>query len=504
MEYSELRPPQQKAVSMLRAAWKYHDNHLINMPCGAGKTALASYLAKSLAAAGQKVVFVAPYTTLVDQTYDRFLQYGHKDVSVIWRDDPRYDPKCLIQIASADTIIRREWPNDCKVLIWDESHRAKKKLTDLMKSGEFKTIGLSATPFAKWMGKYYTNLLKPVTTRELVDLGWLTPFEIYAPYVPDTKNAKYKINEFGEKDFSQEYASEIMGDAKLVGNILKNWLENGQNLPTIGFAPSVSTANAYTVEFRQSGVPCEVVTADTPREERQEIFKRFAQGTVKVLWNVGVLGAGFDSDVRCIIWARPTKSEIVWLQGTMRGARPANGKTVCLLFDHSGTYLSLGDPCDTEYYELMSDDEDSVKKVEKAKEEKKEKIGHICSVCNRAKEVGEYQCKKCGHKPLAGEFIDGIAEDRDIAPVNKKDKKKTAEEKNRFWLELKGYQRMKAAEGKIISDGYLSHTYKDWCGVFPRNMPIGTLAPSVTTLNYIKHKQIRFAKGSKYAHRRSS
>ena len=105
---------------------------------------------------------------------------------------------------------------------------------------------------------------------------------------------------------------------------------------------------------------------------------------------------------------------------------------------------------------------------------------------------------------MAGEFIDGIAEDRDIAPVNKKDKKKTAEEKNRFWLELKGYQRMKAAEGKIISDGYLSHTYKDWCGVFPRNMPIGTLAPSVTTLNYIKHKQIRFAKGSKYAHRRSS
>jgi len=152
----------------------------------------------------------------------------------------------------------------------------------------------------------------------------------------------------------------------------------------------------------------------------------------------------------------------------------------------------------------MSDDEDSVKKAEKAKEEKKEKIGHICSVCNRAKEVGEYQCKKCGHKPLAGEFIDGIDEDRDIAPVNKKDKKKTTEEKNRFWLELKGYQRMKAAEGKIIVEGHISHIYKDWCGSSPRNMPVGCLVPSVTTLNYIKYRQIRFAKGAKYAHRRSS
>ncbi|WP_228745891.1 hypothetical protein, partial [Klebsiella pneumoniae] len=27
---------------------------------------------------------------------------------------------------------------------------------------------------------------------------------------------------------------------------------------------------------------------------------------------VGVLVAGFDSDVRCIIYARPTKSEIRW------------------------------------------------------------------------------------------------------------------------------------------------------------------------------------------------
>jgi superfamily II DNA or RNA helicase len=47
--------------------------------------------------------------------------------------------------------------------------------------------------------------------------------------------------------------------------------------------------------------------------------------------------AGFDSDVRCIIYARPTKSEIRWLQALGRGLRTAPGKESCLIFDHSGT-----------------------------------------------------------------------------------------------------------------------------------------------------------------------
>ena len=120
MEFDDLRPPQKTAISLLRASWKAHKNHLINAPCGFGKTALASYLAQSFASVGKRVVFVAPYVTLVDQTYTRFQQYGHNDLSVIWRDDPRHDSRAMVQIASADTIIRRQWPANCDVMIWDE------------------------------------------------------------------------------------------------------------------------------------------------------------------------------------------------------------------------------------------------------------------------------------------------------------------------------------------------------------------------------------------------
>lgn len=63
-----------------------------------------------------------------------------------------------------------------------------------------------------------------------------------------------------------------------------------------------------------------------PHDERQDIIRRFEEGATKIIVNVGVLVAGFDSDVRCLIYARPTKSEIRWLQCIGRALRTASGK----------------------------------------------------------------------------------------------------------------------------------------------------------------------------------
>jgi superfamily II DNA or RNA helicase len=84
------------------------------------------------------------------------------------------------------------------------------------------------------------------------------------------------------------------------------------------------------------------------------MIHRFETGATKIIVSVGVLVAGFDSDVRCIIYARPTKSEIRWLQALGRGLRTAPGKDACLIFDHSGTVHRLGFPDSIEYDDLPS------------------------------------------------------------------------------------------------------------------------------------------------------
>jgi superfamily II DNA or RNA helicase len=49
-------------------------------------------------------------------------------ISFIWRDHPNYDPNLLIQIASADTLIRREFPKNIDLLIVDEAHLRKRRI----------------------------------------------------------------------------------------------------------------------------------------------------------------------------------------------------------------------------------------------------------------------------------------------------------------------------------------------------------------------------------------
>ncbi|MEC6326887.1 DEAD/DEAH box helicase, partial [Klebsiella pneumoniae] len=149
------------------------------------------------------------------------------------------------------------------------------------------------------------------------------------------------------------------------------------------------------------------MTASTPHDERQLTIRRFEQGITKIIINVGVLVAGFDSDVRCIIFARPTKSEMRWIQILGRGLRAAPGKDHCLIFDHTGTVNKLGYPDDIEYDYLPSSSDGMEDAPQRAvKTDEAEKLPKECSQCHYVKPAGIYICPKCGFKPLAGEDVE--------------------------------------------------------------------------------------------------
>ncbi|HBY1559674.1 TPA: DEAD/DEAH box helicase, partial [Klebsiella pneumoniae] len=344
------REKQIVALNMLRSAWKQNNSFMLYAPVGFGKTAIAALITDGFVSREMRVMFVAPYTVLLDQTAARFMEYGlpGEEISYVWRDHPSYNPTALIQIASADTLIRREFPDNIDLLIVDEAHLKRKKLLEvidnLTRNTATKVIGLSGTPFAKFLGNYYQRLIKPTTMKELIAIGALSKYEFYAPSQPDLSGVETSYVAGYGSDYKEGQLSKVMSEAKLVGDIVKNWLENGQDRPTICFCVDVAHANYVTMEFSRAGVTVEVMTASTPHDERQLTIRRFEQGITKIIINVGVLVAGFDSDVRCIIFARPTKSEMRWIQTLGRGLRAAPGKDHCLIFDHSGTVNKLGYP----------------------------------------------------------------------------------------------------------------------------------------------------------------
>jgi superfamily II DNA or RNA helicase len=431
------------------------------------------------------------------QTVERFQQYGLKRPAVIWQKHPLTDSSNPIQIASVDTLIRREWP-DCDLLIVDEAHLKRVKLLERIKDSDTPVIGLTATPFPAWMGQYYSSLIKTKTTREMIDESYLSDYDMYgSPVSPDLSRVKVRNYEHG-RDYDQKELGDAMSDKVLVGDIVTNWLAKGENEPTIAFCVNVSHANAVTVDFTRVGIKAEVITAKTPFEERTEIFERFRQGVTKVLVSVGCLIAGFDEDVRCIIFARPTKSEMLYVQAIGRGLRLADGKERCIILEHSGTYQLLGMPCSISIDELKSSSNGDSKDDKRKEEElKKEKLPKKCTQCHHIKPPGVYECPKCGFKPIAGEDVETEQADLTLVNKDKKDRPMTMAEKRQFHAELLGYYKEQQRAGKRWSKYWVSHKYKDRTGVWPKGMGDESCPPSPSTINWLNYQFIKYREGKK-------
>ncbi|MGJ0639156.1 DEAD/DEAH box helicase family protein [Xenorhabdus bovienii] len=500
---------QERALNMLRQNWKNFNSFMVYAPTGAGKTGLSAFIIDGYVSKRMKVMMICPYLVLINQTAQRFIEYGlpEDEIAYIWRDHPNQDPSKLIQIASADTLIRRDFPEDINLLVIDEAHLKRKKIleeiTRLTSETDCKVVGLSGTPFSPFLGHYYQKLIKPTTIKELIQRGDLSPYEFYAPTKPDLSKVKSARNDDYGSDYKEDEIAEIMCGADLVGDVVSSWLKLGENQPTICFCVNVSHANFITVEFTRAGVNAEVMTANTPQDERDLIIHRFEQGATKIIVNIGVLVAGFDSDVRCIIYARPTKSEIRWLQSIGRGLRTAKGKDRCIILDHSGTVHRLGYPDDIEYDELPSKNDGMKSSSSHREQEKREKLPKECSSCHYMKPAGVYVCPKCGFKPLVGEDID-VDTSRTIKKLSKKERIYTQAEKQSFYSQLKYYQNQRASQGKTISNGWVFYTFKDKFGVEPQGFHDTPQEMTPEVNNFIRHKQIAWAKSRKKAEQSSN
>ncbi len=491
---------QERALNMLRRDWKSFNSFMVYAPTGSGKTGLAAFIADGFVSRGMRVLFIAPYTILINQTAQRFIEYGlpEDEISFIWQKHPSYDPALKIQIASAATLIRRQFPDNIDLLIVDEAHLRQKQILieieRLTRETQVKVIGLSGTPFSPFLGNYYQQLVKPTTIGELIQRGDLSGYEFYAPGKPDLKGVKTTVSaEFGS-DYNETQLAEIMCGADLVGDIVDNWLQNGRDLPTVAFCVNVDHANYVTIQFNKVGINAEVMVAETPHEERQLIIHRFEMGATKIIVSVGVLVAGFDSDVRCVIYARPTKSEIRWLQALGRGLRTAPGKESCLVFDHSGTVHRLGFPDSIEYSELPSKSDGMKDSASREAEERTEKLPKECTECHFMKPAGVYVCPKCGFKPLAGQDVDTDTQ-RGLKKLGKGKRVFTQSDKQAWWSQIKFYQRQRSSMGKPVSDGWCSHTFHDKFSEWPNGLSDFPMEITPEVSSYIKHKRISFAKG---------
>jgi DNA repair protein RadD len=481
-----LRPHQELGLTSVRLSLATgHRRPILMLPTGGGKTLLAAHIVQRALDKGNRVTFCVPTISLIDQTVKAFWDEGIQNVGVIQADHPMTNSWRPVQVASVQTLARRDLPTTDLVIV-DEAHLVHKSILGWMAAEpDLKFIGLSATPWTKGLGKHYDDLIIAARIGDLIEAGYLSEFRVFAPSHPDLSGVTSVAG-----DYHEGQLADAMSKPELTADVVKTWLELGENRPTLCFGVNRAHARQLQHDFEAAGVSTAYVDAFTDRDERESIRKAFHDGDVRVVCNIGTLTTGVDWDVRCLILARPTKSEALYQQIVGRALRTAEGKQDALILDHSDTTLSLGFVTDIHHDAL-----DIGRRKEASGSTRKEvvRVPKECPKCAFVKPIGVHKCSHCGFAPERKAEVEVAT-----GALQQLGGKKAQVDMATKQIWLSGL--LWIARDRHYKPGWAARKFKDKFGVWPAHSLAEVAKPAPTAvLNWVKSEQIRYAQGQKKA-----
>jgi DNA repair protein RadD len=495
-----LRDDQTKAITQLRYDVSHGERRIVlQAPTGWGKGVMISDIVGRARLKDKHVLITVPAISLVDQTVEVLYAQGITDIGAIQAAHPMTDWSQPIQVASVQTLQRR-WADGkmpkADVVLVDEVHRwfvlFPKWMCDLAWA-KVPFVGFSATPWTKGLGTLYSQLIVAGTIDNLINQGTLVPFRTFAPDRPDLSNVSVVAGDFVAAELDR-----VMRPAKLVANIVETWREKAAGRPTVCFCCSRGHADQVAKEFQAAGIGSGYMDCDTPRNERAAIRNRMLRGEVQVVCNVEIVGIGIDwPEVSCIIYARPTMSDMRFVQNIGRGLRTAPGKTDLLILDHSTTTMRLGFVNDIYALHTQLDD---------GKPKPPQKTGVLlpkeCPACHYLKAPRVVKCPNCGFehiphaKPVAvqrGTLREIKTETEKADLLNKLPDKSYVYGQLLWWARQKGYK-----------EGWAANKYREIFDVWPRGLSFQDKisAPVPALIEHIYRATEKWKRQQQYARRK--
>jgi len=398
--FPTLRPFQATAHDKLRDGVRQgHCAQMIMAPTGSGKTILAMNIIQEGLIRGKRCMFVCDRKTLINQTSEVADVLGLSAHGVIAASHWRTNLRLPFQIASVQTLARRNWP-EMDIVVFDEAHTLYSSSTAYIKAvaeaNKLKDkkdwtycIGLSATPFAPGLGQIYSNLINAATMAELTESGILVPMRIFSCTKVNMEGAATAGGEWTDK------AAETRG-MDIIGDVVTEWIKHASTRKTIVFGATIAHCEEMAKQFQEAGYKSAVFCATTTDEERKVILKDFdgPQCELRVLISVEALAKGFDvQDVECVCDVRPLRKSLsTAIQMWGRGLRssPLTGKTDCFLLDFSGNIIRFADDFSDVFFHGL-DALDQGEKLDKA--------------IRRDEDKEPAKCPKCGFVPCGKKCI---------------------------------------------------------------------------------------------------
>lgn len=407
-----------KCIDSLKSG---HKRPLLVLPTGGGKTAIAATLVKRSANKNVKSLFVCHREELLKQTIETYAKVGLTAGIIKSGYDPDYANP--LQIASVQTLVNRLDKINPRLIFVDEAHHSTAGQWDrLLKAfPSAVVIGLTATPCrldGKPLNMAFDDMVQEITTAELIEQGYLSRYEYYAPSIID--DSKLKMGSNG--DYTAESLANMQEADKIIGDNIDTYLKLCPGKRNIVFAVNRKHGRAICRRYEAAGVAVKFLDGETPTKERNDAVEAFKKGDIKVLVNCELFGEGFDLPaVEVVSMLRPTASTSLYLQQVGRGLRVFEGKEKAIILDHANNYMRHGMPDDSREWSLSG----GLKK-KRSNEESTVKIQR-CPECYCVHKPA-LVCPYCGYvhkadgkliKEVAGELV--LINSKEHLLLNKKE-----------------------------------------------------------------------------------
>jgi len=348
-----LWPHQEKAVCEIEKAWSNGVQRVLcQSPTGSGKSRILRTIVDNHSQSKAVIYIIAHRSTLVRQLSDEISDAGIRH-GIIQSGAPyiRY----RVQVCSMQTLVRRldKLPSP-ELIIIDECHhiKAKSYLSIINKWSKAKLLGMTATPQrtdGSGLDDIFQHLILGESVRNLIDGGFLSDYEYYAPEQVDMSGVHMRAGEYNTSESLERVDKKF-----ITGSAVEHYKRFADHQPAIVACVSIAHSEHVAQDFREAGYKALAVNSRMQPIEVARAIDGLRNGTLEILTQCEMLSEGVDvPGAVALIWLRPTASLIIFLQNVGRVLRRGDDKPKAIILDHVGNYTRFGLPDDGRVWSLQ-------------------------------------------------------------------------------------------------------------------------------------------------------
>lgn len=339
--------PRDYQIASAEALWshvhqKLHDNPLIVIPTGGGKSLLLAMFIWQMVATYPKtrIVMATHVKELIENNYNTLIRvFPMAPAGIFSAGLKRRDVHAQVTFVGIASVAKRPKSfGHIDFLLVDEAHLISDK--DNSSYGKFiaglrlanpnlVVIGFTATPFRTGSGsltdgKLFDSIAFDMSDGEafvwMIDNGYLIrPVPRFPGFELDADKVKIVAGEFDARDAADEMISQGILERAVDKTIAVAEAEG--RMSWLVFNQSIEHTELVADMMTVKGYPTEAVHSE--RNDGDDVLARFKRGELRAVCNMGKLTTGFDHpgiDLICML--RLTRSPGLHVQMIGRGTRP--------------------------------------------------------------------------------------------------------------------------------------------------------------------------------------